>query len=136
MGAERLFSFCREQRHCVLGVTPGDGAPLLVPVSFHLEPSGTIWLPTGAGSVRLAVLRRNPNATVIVGQGLSDLHRVVLASGPVRLLASSAVPAEVAGAAQGKLGDLGWAEWWIRLAPGRLLGYCAGGEGSLRSSPG
>ncbi len=135
MTAERLLSFCQEQRHCVLGVAAGDRAPLLVPVSFHLAPSGTIWLPTGSGSVRLAVLRRNPRATVIVGQPLSDHHRVVLASGPAAPVESLTVPHAVAGAAEMKLGTLEWAEWWIRLMPVRLLGYDTGSAGSLRTSP-
>ena len=136
MTAARLLSFCQEQRHCVLGVTLASRAPLLIPVSFHLASSGTIWLPTGSGSVRLGVLRKNPRAAVVVGQGVSDHHRVVLASGPVELQASSALPSGVAEAAGNKLGDLGWAEWWIRLMPDRLLGYDAGGDGSLSVSPG
>ncbi len=136
MTAERLLSFCQEQRHCVLGVAAEEGAPLLVPVSFHLAPSGTIWLPTGSGSVRLAVLRRKPHATVIVGQGVSDQHRVVLASGPAESVERLNVPRAVAGDAEMKLGTLEWAEWWIRLMPVRLLGYEAGSAGSLRTSPG
>jgi hypothetical protein len=136
MTAARLLSFCQEQRHCVLGVTVAGQAPLLIPVSFHLTPSGTIWLPSGPGSVRLGVLRRNPRATVAIGQGVTDHHRVVLASGPVKLVASSALPPGVAEAAGMKLGDLGWAAWWIHLMPGRLLGYDAGSDGSLSVSPG
>ena len=120
----------------MLGVAAEDRAPLLVPVSFHLTPSGTIWLPTGAGSVRLAVLRRNPRATVIVGQMLSDHHRVVLASGPAESVESLALPPAVAGAAEKKFGALEWAKWWIRLTPVRLLGYDAGSVGSRRTSPG
>ncbi len=136
MAADRLFSFCQEQRHCVLAVTLASRAPLLVPVSFHLTLSGTFWLPTGPGSVRLGVLRKNPRAAVAVGQGVSDHHRVVLASGPVELVASAALPPGVAEAAGRKLGALGWAESWIRLTPGRLLGYDAGSDGSLSVSPG
>jgi hypothetical protein len=136
MTAAELLCFCQEQRHCVLGVTLASQAPLLIPVSFHLTPSGTIWLPSGPGSVRLGVLRRNPRAAVAIGQGVTDHRRVVLASGPVKLLASSALPPGVFEAAGIKLGDLGWATWWICLRPGRLLGYDAGSDGSLSISPG
>ncbi|MGC8474098.1 MAG: pyridoxamine 5'-phosphate oxidase family protein [Candidatus Dormibacteria bacterium] len=136
MTGDPLLAFCQAQRHCVLGVATEGRAPLLVPVSFHLAPGGTIWLPTGPGAVRLLVLRKNPRATVIVGQALSDDHRVVLASGRTELVESSALPPGVAGAAESKLGGLRWAEWWIRLLPVRLLGYDAGSAGSLRTSPG
>ena len=136
MAADQLLSFCEGQRHCVLGVTLASGSPLLIPVSFHLAPPGTIWLPTGPGSVRLEVLRKNPRAAVMIGQAVSDHHRAVLARGPVELVASSMLPARVARAAGKKLGDLSWAEWWIRLMPNRLLGYDAGSEGSRSASPG
>ncbi len=136
MAAAQLLSFCEGQRHCVLGVPVASGSPLLIPVSFHLAPPGTIWLPTGPGSVRLEALRKNPRAAVMIGQGVSDHHRAVLASGPVELVASSVLPARVAREAGEKLGDLRWAEWWIRLMPNRLLGYEAGSEGSRSASPG
>ena len=136
MTAQQLLAFCQGQRHCVLGVAGAGRAPLLVPVSFNIAPGGAIWLPTGSGAVRLELIRRNPRATVIVGQALSDHHRVVLASGPVELVESLALPPGVVEAAENKLGALEWAEWWIRLTPARLLGYDAGSAGSLRTSPG
>lgn len=136
MTAAQAVAFCAGQRHCVLAVARGSRPPILTPVSFHLTQGGTVWLPTDPGAVRVHAVRRHPAAAVAVGQGVSDTHRTVLASGPATLVPADEVPQAAAREAGAKLGDLSWAGLWIRLEPRRFFGYDAGSEGSLSSSPG
>ncbi len=136
MDRAALLQFCREQRLCVLAVATPAARPLVVPVSFHMDEEGCFWLPTDPGAARLRTLRRNPQAALLVGQGLDQERRVVTAQGRTQLHRPMEVPISVQDAAEAKLGDLRWAGAWVALRPERLLAYDPGSAGSLRTSPG
>lgn len=129
MTARQLRRFLASQRFCVLASTGGDGEPHLVPVSFLSTGDGRFWLPSVAGAVRLRDLQARPRLALIIGQGMGEAHRLVLANGSVEVVPSQDLPATVRGQAELKLGDVAWAAWWLLLRPDRLVAYRGGPAG-------
>ncbi|HEY6538487.1 MAG TPA: pyridoxamine 5'-phosphate oxidase family protein [Candidatus Dormibacteraeota bacterium] len=118
-----MRTFLREQRFCALATTSPGGDPHLVPVGFLYLDDTSFWLPTGAGAVRLADLRKRPRAALMVGQGVGAQHQLVLVRGPVRIHPGQDLRGVVAKAAGEKLGDTDWASSWLELRPTSVLAY-------------
>lgn len=135
LSAAEVERFLAEQRFCAIATTGSSGAPHLVPGSFANDASGTFWLPTVAGAVRLEDLRTHPRAAVLVGQGVGASHTLVLAHGVVERFHRDDLPAAVLARAEAKLGDTSWADSWLELRPKRLLAYSGVGatEGQNRN---
>lgn len=126
MTAEQVTRFLRQQRNCAIATSSPQGEPHLVPVSFLFLPDGSFWLPAVDGAARLRDIRWRPWAALLVGQGLGAEHQLVMASGPIEVVAAGALPRSVRDGCQDKLGDTSWASRWLVLRPDRLIAY--GGE--------
>ncbi|MGC1183554.1 MAG: pyridoxamine 5'-phosphate oxidase family protein [Candidatus Dormiibacterota bacterium] len=126
MTAEQVTRFVCRQRNCALATTSPQGEPHLVPVSFLFLADGSFWLPAVAGAARLRDIRSRPRAALLVGQGQGAEHHLVIASGPIEVVASGDLPRSVLVGSADKLGNTSWASWWLVLRPDRLIAY--GGE--------
>ncbi len=123
MSAAQAVAFLEGQRYCAVATVTGQGDPHLAPCAFLSLEDGSFWLPAVAQALRLRHLRRRPRLALVVGQGVGPEHQVVLARGPVVMIAVPEVPPAVLSRAEHKLGSTRWAGTWIHLVGERLLAY-------------
>ena len=124
-----LLDLAASSRFCVLAYLAEAERVHAIPVSFHLDVRGDIWIPAGPGARRTHHLRSHPWAAVVVGPDASPGHRIIRAEGPTASLSPAALPAEVAVQAMHKLRDLSWCQSWLQITPTSLLAWGGGPVG-------
>jgi hypothetical protein len=129
MTAAEVGRFLARERYCAIATGSPKGEPHLVPVSFVFLDDGSFWLPAVDGSARLRDISAHPRAALLVGQGVGADHQLVIARGPVEIMATATLPAVVRKRSQEKLGDTTWAGSWLVLRPDRLIAYAAAAAG-------
>ena len=117
LSADQLVAYLDRRVFAVVGSTRNDGRPHSA-MSVYVRRGTTFWLPTMAGSVRERNLRRTPWLTLVIAEGDHPVHIAVITEGPVAIVASSDVPADVRAAITGD-----WVSEWICLTAERLLSY-------------
>jgi len=117
LSADQLAAYLDRRVFGVVGSTRADGRPHMA-MSVYVRRGTTFWLPTMAGSVRERNLRRTPWLTMVIAEGDHPVHIAVITEGPVAIVASPDVPADVRAAITGD-----WVSEWICLTAERLLSY-------------
>lgn len=121
---EQLLKVLTTRRNTVVSTTRPDGRPHSTPSAFVLF-GRAIWLPVVAKAVRARNVAKQPWVSMVIAEGATDTHGVVIIEGPAELTESPPGGMEVV--ARNKLGGVSWVERWIHLAPAKLLSYASPG---------
>lgn len=125
MDGERLVAFLEERSFGVLATTRSDGRPHAAPVGFALV-GARIVIASTPDAARVANLRHEPHASLVVTDGDAPPSRTAILEGTARLVVPLEAPLEMRAPFRAPDGSLpGWVGILVAMTPERILSYAS-----------